>query len=60
MTAPMLAESSFRAEVESKIPLGRVGTAEEVANCIVFLLSPAASYVTGVTLAVDGGVLRTL
>lgn len=36
-------------------PLGRLGTADEVARAIVFLLSPAASYVNGVTLVVDGG-----
>ena len=55
MTAPMLADAQFRAEVEAKIPLGRVGTAAEVAGCIVFLLSPAASLMTGSSLRVDGG-----
>ena len=55
MTAPMLADTEFRAQVQSKIPLGRVGTAAEVANCIVFLLSPAASLMTGSSLVVDGG-----
>ena len=35
--------------------LGRLGTPEEVANCIVFLSSPAASWVSGVNLVVDGG-----
>ncbi len=34
--------------------LGRLGTPEEVANCVVFLSSPAASWVTGVNLVVDG------
>jgi 3-oxoacyl-[acyl-carrier protein] reductase len=37
------------------IPLGRMGTTEEFANTAVFLLSPAASYINGVMLQVDGG-----
>jgi 3-oxoacyl-[acyl-carrier protein] reductase len=37
------------------IPLGRMGSTEEFANAAVFLLSPAASYITGVMLQVDGG-----
>ena len=36
-------------------PTGRMGTAEEVANTVAFLASPAASWVTGVNLVVDGG-----
>jgi 3-oxoacyl-[acyl-carrier protein] reductase len=40
--------------------LGRMGTAEEVANAIVFLASPAASFITGVGLRVDGGILKTV
>jgi len=36
-------------------PLGRVGTAEEVAEAILWLLSDAASYVTGTVLEVGGG-----
>jgi NAD(P)-dependent dehydrogenase (short-subunit alcohol dehydrogenase family) len=39
----------------SKIPLGRLGRAEEFADVAAFLLSPRASYVTGVGIAVDGG-----
>ena len=39
-------------------PLGRMGHPEEFANAAVFLVSPAASYITGVMLAVDGGVYK--
>ncbi len=48
-----------RRQAESGIPLGRYGYPEEFARPAVFLLSPAASYVTGTALAVDGGALRT-
>jgi 3-oxoacyl-[acyl-carrier protein] reductase len=39
-------------------PLGRLATPEEFANAAVFLLSPAASYITGVMLSVDGGMVK--
>jgi 3-oxoacyl-[acyl-carrier protein] reductase len=41
------------------VPLGRVGTPEEFANVMVFLASERASYVTGVALQVDGGLIRS-
>jgi len=41
----------------SNVPLGRAGTSEEVADVIVFLASPAARYITGETVEVNGGML---
>lgn len=40
------------------IPMGRYGTPQEFANVVTFLASEAASYVTGSTLRVDGGMIR--
>ncbi|WP_254513940.1 3-oxoacyl-[acyl-carrier-protein] reductase [Anatilimnocola floriformis] len=42
-------------EVKKRIPAGRVGKPEDVSACVLFLASPAASYVTGAVLTVDGG-----
>jgi NAD(P)-dependent dehydrogenase (short-subunit alcohol dehydrogenase family) len=55
LTQPFLANEAFRQDVERRIPLGRVGTVEEVAAAVVFLASPAASLITGTSLLVDGG-----
>jgi 3-oxoacyl-[acyl-carrier protein] reductase len=44
-----------RRQAEQKIPLGRLGRPEELANMAVFLASEAASYITGQTVLVDGG-----
>ncbi len=42
-------------EMGAAVPLGRVGTPDEIANMIVFFASEAASYITGQTIGVDGG-----
>jgi NAD(P)-dependent dehydrogenase (short-subunit alcohol dehydrogenase family) len=47
--------AALRAQYETAAPLKRMGTPREVANCVVFLASSAASFVTGSALVVDGG-----
>jgi len=46
---------SVRAEMLKNVPLNRFGTTGEVANVILFLCSPLASYVTGQTIEINGG-----
>ncbi len=47
-------------QTRARIPLGRYGDPDEMGRVIAFLLSPAASYLNGVVLAVDGGMIRSL
>jgi NAD(P)-dependent dehydrogenase (short-subunit alcohol dehydrogenase family) len=55
MTEPMFADETFKEDVLRRIPLGRIGTIDEVASAVAFLASPAASLITGASLLVDGG-----
>ncbi len=47
-------------EVENEIPMGRIGSPEELANAIVFLSSDLSSYISGATIPVDGAALRSI
>jgi NAD(P)-dependent dehydrogenase (short-subunit alcohol dehydrogenase family) len=55
LTRRMLAVGHIREEVLSQTPLARLATLEEIVSPVLFLLSPEASYITGATLLVDGG-----
>jgi Tropinone reductase 1 len=57
LTEPVLARKDFREAVIRRTPMGRVGLAHEVAAAVAFLAMPAASYISGQCLAVDGGFL---
>jgi 3-oxoacyl-[acyl-carrier protein] reductase len=49
--------NEIKATIQARIPLGRTGTAEDVANVVAFLASADASYITGQTICVDGGIV---
>ena len=55
LTENMFADDTQRSWFEERIPLGRVGRPEEIADAVLFLASDAARYITGTTLRVDGG-----
>ena len=57
MTEGFYSDPERLGRITSSIPIGRVGTPEEVAEAVVWLCSDAASYVTGVAMPVDGGFL---
>lgn len=60
MGTPINADSERRRRRDEMIPLGRQGTAHDVAASAVFLGSDAAAYITGHTLVVDGGLTKSL
>ncbi len=56
MSAPIFADPVMRAARESKVPSGRLGTANDVASVVLFLASDDAAYINGQNILVDGGV----
>src|SRR4029078_103711 len=48
----------MRNELVAQVPMGRIGTVDDVASVVALLVSPRGSYVTGTTIQVDGGLLK--
>jgi len=55
LAAPLLSDPAIRANFLQRLPLGRLGQPGDVAGAVVFLASDAASFITGITVYVDGG-----
>ena len=59
-TAAFYADPAVRAARERFVPAGRIGRPEDMADAILYLASPRASYVTGQEIVVDGGLSQTV
>ncbi len=55
LTRPMFADPEFNRFVMERIPLGKLGTPQDIANAVLFLAAPVSSMITGHSLKVDGG-----
>jgi Tropinone reductase 1 len=55
LAAPVLDQPDVMAGIVARTPMGRVASPQEIASVVAFLCLPAASYVTGQEIAVDGG-----
>lgn len=59
MSEPIYADPDARAARSGRVPLGRLGTSDDIASAVAFLLSNEASYITGTEIIVDGGVVQS-
>ncbi|MQA13871.1 MAG: SDR family oxidoreductase [Pseudonocardiaceae bacterium] len=59
MSDAIYADEEVRRVRQGRVPLGRLGSADDIANAVLFLGSDKAGYVTGQTLAVDGGLIKS-
>ncbi|MBC7342662.1 MAG: glucose 1-dehydrogenase [Clostridia bacterium] len=59
MTEPFFQDPEHRSWIEQRIPMGRIGTLEDLAATVVFLAGPGSDYITGQIIYVDGGWLAS-
>jgi 3-oxoacyl-[acyl-carrier protein] reductase len=50
----------LRGDLESEVPMGRIGTVEDIAHLVALLVSPKGNYITGTVIPVDGGLFRAV
>jgi 3-oxoacyl-[acyl-carrier protein] reductase len=48
----------MRRKLEAEVPMGRIGSVEDIAGIVALLVSPRGRYITGTAIQVDGGLLR--
>lgn len=56
----VLADPEIRRQREALVPIGRIGTPEDIARTVCFLVSDEASYITGQAIVVDGGLVGSI
>ena len=52
-----MSSEDYKKQIEKSIPLGRLGSGEDISKLVAFLASDEASYITGQTISIDGGLL---
>ena len=60
MSEPIYSDPQFRKLRTEKVPIGRLGTEDDIAQAVLFLGSESASYITGHELVVDGGIINSI